>query len=275
MGLADDLGRVRRRSVKFAAQLAAGAALVACGAVFSRLSLPGVGTVELGPWAGPVTLVWVVAMTNAFNFMDGLDGLAGGCAALAAAVFALLAWLAGAGPAAAAAVVLAAAVLGFLPFNLPRARIFMGDAGSQFLGFAFAALAAAAAADVGAAGGAGGGAEGRAEGGVPPLAMPLLFLGFLFDTGLTILRRLAAGRNALDAHRGHLYQLLNRLGASHARVGLLHYAMTLLHGAGALWLIELAPAQRGAAFLPFLALQLLYAALVLRAAGRAGLLARD
>ncbi len=258
VGLADDLGRLGVRG-KLAGQLVVAIVLVACGVQFRQFTLPGSGTQMLGAWGWPITIVWVVAITNIVNFMDGLDGLAGGTGTIAAGFFAAAA-AAGAAPIAAAlSAGLAAACFGFTLFNAPRARIFMGDVGSQFLGFTLAALAVLA--------------TGHDTPETSALVMPLLLFHFIFDTFLTFFRRLAEGRDVTKAHRGHLYQLLNRLGASHFQVSQLHWAVGVAEGLAALWLIHQSPAGRLAVFLPFLALEAVYAALVLRAARRRGVVA--
>jgi UDP-GlcNAc:undecaprenyl-phosphate GlcNAc-1-phosphate transferase len=221
--------------------------------------LPGAGTIALGVWGYLATALWLVAIANMVNFMDGLDGLAGGTGVVASAAFALAAGLSGATFAAGLALALAAGCAGFTLFNVPPARVFMGDAGSQFLGFALAALSVIAA--------------GHEGGHTLALAMPLLLFHFIFDTVWTFLRRLAAGERVTEAHRTHLYQLLNRLGRSHGAVSLLHAALCLAQGAAAIVLVA-RPGLGLLVFVPFLAFELCYAVWLTRAARRAGLLPR-
>ncbi len=258
VGLADDLGRIDVKA-KLAGQVAAAIGLVACGVAFRRFDLPALGIQGLGGWGAVVTVIWLVAVTNMVNFMDGLDGLAGGTGTIAAAFFAVAAARAGASAPAALAAALAAACLGFTLFNAPRARIFMGDVGSQFLGFTLAALAVLA--------------TGRDTAASSALVMPLLLFHFIFDTTLTFGRRLAEGRRVTQAHRGHLYQLLNRLGVPHFEVSLAHWTVGVVQGLAALWLIGHGPAGRIGVFLPFLTFEAAYAVLVLRAARRRGIVA--
>lgn len=245
-GLADD---VRSLSFlpKLAAQAAAAAAAMAAGLVVEVVRVPGLGPVELGAAGYLVTLVWLVGLTNAYNFMDGLDGLAGATGLLAAVFLALAALTLGQHAVAACALILACACAGFLPFNWPPARIFMGDAGSQLLGFAFAALGVWLAA---------GDTTGTAI-----YVVPLLLFHFLFDTVMTAARRTLRGENPTAAHRSHLYQRLNQAGLSHARVSLLLAAMAAAQGTAALWLANAPADRRALAFAPALALQLGYAAL--------------
>lgn len=258
IGLFDDLGRLHGFKFKLAGQVFAAGVLLAFGIVLQSVAVPFYGTVTLG-WLGyPLTLFWVVAVTNIFNFMDGLDGMAAGTAIIAAAAFGAVTFLQGAYFVYILCYVLLAASAGFFVFNYPRARIFMGDVGSQFLGFAFAALAVVA-------------TELDASR-TSFLVMPLLLFHFIFDTGFTLLRRLVAGERVTQAHRSHLYQLLNRLGYSHARVSALYFAFAATQGVGALVLVSLPSHQRVTVFLPFLGAQLFYMWSVIRAARRARLI---
>jgi UDP-GlcNAc:undecaprenyl-phosphate GlcNAc-1-phosphate transferase len=256
VGLFDDVGRLRTFRLKLLVQLLGAVILVSFDIAFRYVTLPLAGTVDLG-WLGyPLTVIWLVALMNIVNFMDGLDGLAAGTAAIAAFFFALITRSEGSYFVYFVSLVLLASTLGFFVFNFPRARIFMGDVGSQFLGFCFAALAVIAAE--------------RDASATSLLVMPLLFFHFIFDCLFTFLRRLGSGEPVTQAHRSHLYQLLNRLGASHARVTLLHCGMAALQGLAALLLIE-APAEvRVLVFAPFLAVAAGYAAWVLTRARRAG-----
>jgi UDP-GlcNAc:undecaprenyl-phosphate GlcNAc-1-phosphate transferase len=103
------------------------------------------------------------------------------------------------------------------------------------------------------------------------LVMPLLMFHFLFDTAFTLCRRLIEGRNVTQGHRGHLYQLMNRLGASHFQVSLLHWAVGLAQAWGAWQMLSLPPDRRWLAFLPFLAFETIYAATVLILVRRRGI----
>ncbi len=258
ISLADDLGHFRSFRVKLAAQVSAALVLVAFGIVFQSMSLPLVGPVELGWWGYPMTVLWVVAMTNIFNFMDGLDGLAGGCGVIVALFFGVITALEGSHFVSILCYVLLASALGFLIFNFPPARIFMGDVGSQFLGFVFAAIAVIAAE--------------YDTSRTSLLIMPLLFFHFIFDTTFTFFRRLLAGQKIAQAHRGHLYQLMNRLGVSHLGVGVAHFAVTAAQGVGALALTGIDSRNRILVFIPYLAFQAIYAVVVIRMSAARGLL---
>ena len=105
------------------------------------------------------------------------------------------------------------------------------------------------------------------------LVVPLLFFHFIFDTVFTFCRRVIRGDNVTQAHRTHLYQLINRLGVSHARVSLIHFAIAIAQGVGAIVLIGLGPENRMLVFVPFVVFQIGYATVVMVLARQAGLLA--
>lgn len=258
VGLLDDLGRLSAAKTKFAAQFAAAVVLVLAGVSFRSVSIPVLGPVDLGVWGGVLTVFWLVALTNSVNFMDGLNGLAGGTALVAAIFLGAVTLGQGASLVPLLSFVLVPAILGFLVFNFPRASLFMGDVGSQFIGFVFAALAVVA-------------AEHDAVR-TSLLVVPLLYFHFIFDTFFTFMRRLFAGENVTRAHRSHLYQLLNRSGYGHVAVSGLHIGMTVLQGIGALVMVRLDADSRLLVFLPFLALETVYAVVVMRMALRRGLL---
>jgi UDP-GlcNAc:undecaprenyl-phosphate GlcNAc-1-phosphate transferase len=247
-GLVDDV-RTMKFTTKLAAQLVAAIIVMAGGLIVPSLYVPGLGPVELGVLTYPITLLWLVGLTNAFNFMDGLDGLAGGTAVIAGGFLCVLAALLGAPVAAILAGMIAAASAGFLIFNLPPARIFMGDVGSQFLGFAFAALGVMLARDDAT--------------GTLVLIVPILLFSFLFDTIFTAIRRWRKGENLAAAHRTHLYQLLNQCGLTHRHVAGAHYLMALVQGVVALWCADAPPGQRWLAIPALLAAQGAYATVVL------------
>jgi Fuc2NAc and GlcNAc transferase len=149
--------------------------------------------------AGVVCIMWAI---NLYNFMDGIDGLAGTEAGSVGIIAGALFLMAGRDDLAAVAFLVAAAATGFLGWNWPPARIFMGDVGSGFLGFTFGVLSLIA---------------GRS--GALPLALCLLLAGvFAFDATITLLRRVARGERWHQAHRSHAYQRLVQAGSTHAEV---------------------------------------------------------
>ncbi len=214
-----------RRSLSATVRLASHALGAALGifafGYWHTVSLPLLGLVSLGWLGGFITLLWIVGLTNAYNFMDGIDGLAGGQAVIAGLGWAVLGGLSRQPLVSAFGLLLAASSLGFLAHNWPPARIFMGDVGSAFLGYTFAVVAVMAAA-----------ADTRLA-----LAGVLLLWPFVFDTALTFLCRLLKGENVFAAHRSHLYQRLILAGHSHRAVTLLYLGLALIGAALAVgWL---------------------------------------
>lgn len=243
--------------VKLAAQAAAALVAIGSGLVLERVALPWLGEVPLG-WVGvPLTLFWIVGCTNALNFMDGLDGLVGGSVFLAAVILCVVAGGQGGWFVYAAALLMAAGLAGFLPFNLHPARIFMGDVGSQFLGFMMAVLAVAAA--------------GFDTAQLSFLIVPLLLFGLLFDAAFTLVRRALAGERVAAAHRTHLYQMAQRSGLGVRTVAAVHWGFVLFHGALVAAFLHLAPETKPLVVLPALAMQCAWLAYVVRRVRRAGL----
>ena len=257
VSLYDDF-RTSGVSIKMAAQLIAIGIVMATGIVIDELHLPWLGPTSLGWCAYPLTLFWILGLTNAYNFMDGLDGMAAGSAAIAGAFFSYIAFQQGSPFIYLASLALCAATSGFLVFNWPPAKIFMGDVGSTFLGFSFAVMAIIAA---------------RYDRSHTSLfVIPLLLFHFIFDTVFTFSRRYMRGENILQAHRTHLYQLLNRSGCSHRAVTLAYSGMAVAQGFGAIWMVNIPGDRRMLVFLPFLMLQVIFAFGVMRLAKRHGLL---
>jgi UDP-N-acetylmuramyl pentapeptide phosphotransferase/UDP-N-acetylglucosamine-1-phosphate transferase len=186
--------------------------LVGLAGFWRVLTLPWLGEVTLGWLGAPLTFLWVVGLTNIYNFMDGIDGLAGGQAVVAGAGWLVIGWFSGQPIVAALGCFLAAASLGFLLHNWRPARIFMGDVGSAFLGYSFAALTIF-----------------NPDGaGRFPLVGILVLWPFLFDAGYTMLRRWRNGENLFEAHRSHLYQRLVIAGQSHQSVTLLYLGLAVI-----------------------------------------------
>lgn len=256
MAVVDDARPLGVRG-KLAVQVVAAVLVVSTGFWVRTLDVPLMGSVDLG-WLGMgLTVVWLVAMTNAFNFMDGLDGLAAGQAVIAGAFLAAITVLEGSHFVFVVAYAMAAASAGFLVHNMQPARIFMGDTGSQFLGFAFALLAIVASQ-----------LDFRET---TIMVVPVLFFSFLWDTGFTLIRRALAGQ-PIAAHRTHLYQLVNRLGASHRQVSLLYYGFAVLQGGLALLMQQLGGLSGFAVLAGLAVVHALYAAIVVGKARRAGLI---
>jgi len=188
---------------KLLAQLAACLAVMLCGDVAARLVLPSGAVVPFGLAGVVLTLGWLLFVTNAVNFIDGLNGLAAGSVLIACCLVAAASTVVRF-----EALALAAGIVGFLPFNYPRARIFMGDVGSQACGFLMADMAVTAARDP-----------------LASLVVPLALLPILADVLFTLARRAWTGARLTQAHRGHLYQVAQRAGVPAWLVSALYWAM--------------------------------------------------
>jgi UDP-N-acetylmuramyl pentapeptide phosphotransferase/UDP-N-acetylglucosamine-1-phosphate transferase len=203
LGFCDDLFGLSPL-LRFAVQYAVA---VSCLGLAWRL-LPGVpwidGEWSRLPWAFAGAF-WCVWMLNLYNFMDGIDGLAGGEAAVASAFFFLLFAREGESGWAVANLLVAASAMGFLVHNWPPARVFMGDAGSAFLGAFYGMQSVLAPLSTK----------------VPFIVLVLPFANFILDTTVTLIRRFLRGEKWYQAHRSHFYQRMTNIGMSHKKVTLL------------------------------------------------------
>ena len=197
---------------------AASGLLLWSGFALQELALPGAVWPLSALLAVGLSLLFVVWMVNLYNFMDGMDGFAGGMAVIGFGVFALFGWLAGQQLFAALNLIVAAAAGGFLLFNFPPARIFMGDIGSSSLGFLAAAFILWA-----------------DRNGIFPLWIGVLvFSPFIVDATVTLIRRILRGDKFWEAHKTHYYQRVVQLGWGHRRTVLWEYAVMLLCALSAL-----------------------------------------
>jgi UDP-GlcNAc:undecaprenyl-phosphate GlcNAc-1-phosphate transferase len=203
---------------QFAAQFGAASIAIAFDIIIERVTLPIRGYTVFPLWITyPLTVFWIMGMINTVNWLDGLDGLAAGVAAIASLLFAIHAYSLGQTMVALFPLALAAACLGFLPFNFHPARIFMGSSGSMLLGFALASLSILAPAKV---------------------ATALLVLGIpILDVVWLIIQRWRLRGNPALAGRDHLHYRLLDLGFSQRQIVLLYYAFCAAFGLLAL-LIE-------------------------------------
>ena len=202
------------------------AVALAFGALVARIqALPlGFGMLaDLGLIAGVLgTALWVVVATNAVNFMDGANGLAAGCVGIAFAALSAAGFMAGQPALGAAALVAAAAIAGFLPWNLPARRLFQGDVGALFTGFFIAALAVI-------------GATAQPERALSVYLVPFATTPFLTDVLLTLAVRARRGQSLFEAHRDHLYQVwLSRTGRSHGALAVRAWAITAAYATAGL-----------------------------------------
>lgn len=245
----DDLRQFGVRA-KFGAQCVASALTVAAALDAAPAWPPGW---ELATLCA-LGFCWLMLTTNALNFIDGLNGLASGVAALCGLLATLLGLAVGDPLLAAAGAMLSAGLLGFLPYNMPRARIFMGDVGSQVCGLLTGGFALLLLADTA--------RPAVAE------AIPLILAGILWDVLFTLARRLRARERVTQAHRGHLYQVAARSGLSPVKVAVIHWGFALWGGAVSLAFL---PARPVVAAVLVLLPQLSWSATVRLRARRAGL----
>jgi Fuc2NAc and GlcNAc transferase len=227
-------------------------------ALFAVIMLGGIPESALARWGlhgfwigGVLAVLLIVWTTNLFNFMDGIDGIAGSEAVFLGSAGALLNWSHGGEPGLTATMLcLAAASLGFLRWNWPPARIFMGDVGSGFLGFTLAVLGLAA----------------NQLGTIPFEAWGILGGFFFVDATVTLLRRVARGDQWFEAHRMHAYQRLARRWQAHLPVTLSVSAINLVWLLPWAWLAANTPA--GAKFFLVAALAPLAVLVIFAGAGR-------
>lgn len=215
---------------------------VAALALLAALAFAGLPADFSGTLILLVGLPWTLAVVNAVNFMDGINGISAATAIVGGCAYALLGRVVDSDPLTVLGLVAASAAVGFAPYNVPRALVFLGDVGSYGLGAIFAAMSLLAV------------AEGLPlEAAVAPLAL------YLADTGMTIVRRVRAGEPWQLPHKRHVYQWLVALGRSHVCVSATIGALTALcAGLGAVSVVGSTPARAaaGAGLLMVLAIYL-------------------
>lgn len=172
----------------------------------------------------PLTVMWIIGVTNAINLIDGLDGLAAGVSSISYLSLFFISVIGGDVEAATITAILAGSTLGFLPYNFNPAKIFMGDTGSTFLGFTLAVVSIQSMMKSYAA---------------ISIGIPLLVLGLpLFDTISTIFRRLLNGKSIMQADRGHLHHRLIDMGLSHKQSVVVMYTASAALGLSAIVLAD-------------------------------------
>lgn len=220
LGIFDDVLALGAK-LKFVVQIVAAAIPVCIGnlqiGLFTNLNpLSDTPFVHLGILAVPVTIIWIVGITNAVNLIDGLDGLAVGVSSIAAITMLAVALLTGNMPIAITMAALAGACIGFMPYNLNPAKIFMGDTGSTFLGYMLATVSIMGLFKFYA---------------VISFAVPFLILGLpIFDTANAIIRRVAAGRSPMSPDRGHVHHKLIDMGFNQKQAVAILYVISATLG---------------------------------------------
>ena len=226
LGVFDDRHALSAK-LKLVVQLVAAAIVVFYGDLrIDRLTNPFGSSLfsylDLGVFAYPITIIWIVAITNAVNFIDGLDGLACGVSCISSLNMLVIALLVSDAKVAIIMAALTGACLGFVPYNFNPAKIFMGDTGSTFLGFMLATISIQGLFKAYAA---------------ISFIVPFLLLGLpIFDICFAVIRRIASGRNPMEADRGHFHHRLIDMGFSQKQSVAIAYVLTGILGLAAVLL---------------------------------------
>ena len=209
-GIADDKFSIRP-IFKILCQIVAGIILCVFGVTLNQICVFG-HILDLGIFAYPITVIWVIGITNSLNLIDGMDGLCSGITVIAAGGAGLVALTNGNMPVFVCAMILMCSGLGFLPHNIHPAKIFLGDTGSMFFGFILAALTV----DV----------THLDNGGLPSLVTIALIGVPFFDTTYAIIRRLIRRKKIMEGDKEHVHHVLSRK-YSHSKTVLLMYMASI------------------------------------------------
>jgi UDP-GlcNAc:undecaprenyl-phosphate/decaprenyl-phosphate GlcNAc-1-phosphate transferase len=220
IGLADDLFNLPPLVRLFCQSVVAACAWQA-GVQIDFLSVPFAGMITLADWISlPITVIWLVGITNAINWIDGLDGLAAGVCGISAVVMLIVCLFMNQPAAALLAAALAGASLGFLRYNFNPAQIFMGDGGSYYMGFTLAGISVVGLVKSAA---------------IVTVILPYVILAVpLLDMSAVILDRLRNGKSPFKPDKRHLHHRLLQAGLSHRSTVLFIYSLTLWVGTVAL-----------------------------------------
>lgn len=218
-GMLDDIFEITAKA-KIAGQLIAASVVVIGGGLeISFINLPFGGEIDFGYFSIPLTIIWIIAITNAINLIDGLDGLAAGVSSIALITLSAMAFIMGDVFVMSTAAILAASSIGFLLYNFHPAKIFMGDTGALFLGFMISVLALMGFKNVT----------------MVALIIPVIMLGVpISDTFFAIVRRVREKQMISVADRSHLHHCLLNIGFSHSQTVLIIYGIAALFGLAAL-----------------------------------------
>ncbi|MDL4838882.1 glycosyltransferase family 4 protein [Aquibacillus rhizosphaerae] len=219
IGILDDLFALSAK-VKFSGQLLAAVVTVIGGVRIDFITLPFTDRIELGYLAIPLTILWIVGITNAINLIDGLDGLAAGVASIALLTISGIAISMGNPLIALLGIIMLGSTLGFLIYNFYPAKLFMGDTGSLFLGYMISVLAVM-------------GLSKNAT--IFSLIVPIIILGVpILDTVFAIVRRIINKKPLSSPDKLHLHHCLIRLGFSHRQTVMMIYLISGLFSAAAI-----------------------------------------
>ncbi len=222
LGVVDDIMALPAM-LKFVVQIAAALIPALNGVVIQAFSNPNIFSSELywmlGRLSIPVTVLWIVAITNSVNLIDGLDGLANGVSAISATTMLVIAILVSESQVAIVMAALVGACVGFMPYNMNPAKMFMGDTGATFLGYILATMSIQGLFKFYA---------------VISFAVPFLILGLpIFDTAFAFIRRIAHGQNPMHADRGHIHHRLIDMGLSQKQAVASLYVISAILGLSA------------------------------------------
>ena len=232
LGIFDDIYSLKA-SFKFVIQIVAAVIAVCSGNVIATISNPNVFSAnlywDLGWLAYPATVIWIVAITNAVNLIDGLDGLACGVSTISSMTLLVIAMSVGEVPIALMVAALCGGCLGFLPYNLNPAKIFMGDTGSTFLGFVLAVISVQGLFKLYT---------------IISFVVPFLMLGLpIFDTCFAFIRRIAHGQSPMHADRSHVHHRLIDMGFSQKQAVAVLYIISAILGLSAVVLTTEGPVK--------------------------------
>ena len=232
LGIFDDIYSLRAM-FKFVVQIIAALVAALSGNVIEIVSNPNVFSSDLywdlGWLAVPVTVVWIVAITNAVNLIDGLDGLACGVSAISSMTLLVISLAISDGPVAVLMAALTGACLGFLPYNMNPAKIFMGDTGSTFLGYILAVVSIQGLFKLYT---------------IISFAVPFLMLGLpIFDTCFAFIRRIAHGQSPMHADRSHVHHRLIDMGLNQKQAVAVLYIISAILGLSAVVLTTSGPVK--------------------------------
>lgn len=217
-GVIDDLKELKP-ALKASFQIMAALCLILSGTEITSITNPFSGAnpyIQISIFAFPLTMLWIIGVTNAFNFIDGLDGLSAGIAFISSCTLFIIAILNNRYEAAVLTAILGGSVLGFLPYNFNPAAIFMGDTGAQLVGFLLAAISI----------------EGTIKSATAfAIAIPILALGLpIYDTLFAMIRRKINGKPMSQADRGHLHHRLLDMGLSQKEAVIFMYIISAIFG---------------------------------------------
>ena len=222
LGVVDDIMALPAM-FKFVVQIAAALIPALNGVVIQAFSNPNIFSDNLywvlGKLSIPFTVLWIVAITNSVNLIDGLDGLANGVSAISATTMLVIAILVSEGQVAVVMAALVGACVGFMPYNMNPAKMFMGDTGATFLGYILATMSIQGLFKFYA---------------VISFAVPFLILGLpIFDTAFAFIRRIAHGQSPMHADRGHIHHRLIDMGLNQKQAVATMYVISAILGLSA------------------------------------------